>query len=59
MMGQANNSAFDKWNNVWVATCHEKKHRFIIRVQNRLNQVRDGLHHWEMVVADFLVTFQN
>jgi hypothetical protein len=35
-MGQPNFSAFNKWKNVWVAGFHEKKHRSIIRGQNRL-----------------------
>jgi len=57
-MGQANYSAFNKWKKVWVAGFLEKKHRSIIRGQNRLNQVRDGPLHWETAVADFLATFE-
>ena len=37
----------------------EKKHQSIIRGHNCLNQVQDGLLHWERVVADFLVTFES
>jgi len=55
---QANNSAFNKWKKVWVAGFLEKKHRSIIRGQNRLKQVRDGPLHWETAVADFLATFE-
>jgi len=33
-MGQANYSAFNKWQKVWVAGFLEKKHRSIIRGQN-------------------------
>ena len=58
-MGQANYSAFDKWKKVWVAGFLEKKHRSIIRGQNRLIQVRDGPLHWKTAVADFLATFEN
>jgi hypothetical protein len=57
-MGQANYSAFNKWKKVWVAGFLEKKHRSIIRGQNRLKQVRDGPLHWETAVADFLATFE-
>ena len=57
-MGQANNSAFNKWKSVWVAGFLEKKHRSIIRGQNRLKQVRDGPLHRETAVADFLETFK-
>ena len=56
-MGQPNFSAFNKWKKVWVAGFLEKKHRSIIRQQNRLTQSRDGLLHWETAVADFLETF--
>jgi len=41
-MGQANYCAFNKWKKVWVAGFLEKKHRSIIRGQNRLKQVEDG-----------------
>jgi len=58
-MGQANYSAFNKWKKVWLAGFLEKKHRSIIRGQNRLNLVPDGPLHWEMVVAYFLATFEN
>ena len=58
-MGQPNYSAFNKWMKVWVAGFLEKKHRSIIRGQNRLKQVRDGPLHWETAVADFLATFKN
>jgi len=58
-MGQANYSAFDKWKKVWVAGFLGKKHRSIIRGQNRMKQVRDGPLHWKTAVADFLVTFEN
>jgi hypothetical protein len=57
-MGQPNFSAFNKWKKVWVAGFLEKKHRSIIRGQNRLKQLRDGPLHWETVVADFLETFE-
>jgi len=58
-MGQANYSAFNKWKKVWVAGLLEKKHRSIIRGQNRLKQVRDTPLHWETAVAEFLATFKN
>jgi hypothetical protein len=58
-MGQANYSAFNKWKKVWMVGFFKKKHRSIIRGQNRLKQVRNGPLHWEMAVADFLVTFEN
>jgi hypothetical protein len=57
-MGQANYSAFNKWKKGWVAGFLEKKHRSIIRGQNRLKQLRDGPLHWETAVADFLETFE-
>jgi hypothetical protein len=57
-MGQANDSAFNKWKKELVAGFLEKKHRSIIRGQNRLKQLRDGPLHWERVVADFLETFE-
>jgi hypothetical protein len=57
-MGQPNFSAFNKWKKVWVAGSLEKKHRSIIRGQNRLKQSRDGPLHWETAVADFLETFE-
>jgi len=56
-IGQPNFSAFNKWNKVWVAGFLEKKHRYSIRGQNCLKQLRDGPLHWEMVVADFSETF--
>jgi hypothetical protein len=56
-MGQPNFSAFNKWKKVWVARFLEKKHRSIIRGQNRLKQLRDGPLHWETAVADFLEAF--
>jgi len=56
-IGQPNFSAFNKWKKVWVAGCLEKKHRSIIRGQNRLKQLRDGRLNREMAVADFLETF--
>jgi len=58
-MGQTNYSAFNKWQKLWVAEFLDKKHRSIIRGQNRLNQVRDGPLHRERVVADCLATFEN
>jgi hypothetical protein len=58
MMGQPNLSTFNKWKKVWVRAFLKKKHQSIIWGQNRLKQVRDGHLHWEMVVADFLVTFE-
>ena len=57
-MGQVNYSAFNKWKKVWVAGVLEKKHRSMIRAQNRLKQVRDGPLQWEMAVADCLETFK-
>jgi hypothetical protein len=57
MMGQPNFSAFNKWKKVWVLGFHEKKHRFIVRGQNRLKHVRHGCLHWGRAVADFLPTF--
>jgi len=57
-MGQANYSAFNKWKKVWVAGFLEKKHRSIIRGQNRFKQVRDEPLHWETAVAHFLETFE-
>jgi len=57
-MGQPNFSAFNKWKKVWVAGFLEKKHRSIIRGQNRLKQLRNGPLHWETAVADFLETFE-
>jgi hypothetical protein len=56
-MGQPNFSAFNKWKKVWVLGLHEKKHRSIVREQNRLKHFRDGCLHWERAVADFLPTF--
>jgi hypothetical protein len=44
-MGQPNFIAFNKCKKVWVAGCLEKKHRPIIRGQNRLNQPRNGPLH--------------
>ena len=38
-MGQANYSAFDKWEKVWVAEFLEKRHRSIIRGQNQLKRI--------------------
>jgi len=58
-MGQANYSVFNKWKKVWVAGFLEKKHRSIIRGQNRVKQLRDGPLHWETAVADFWETFQS
>ena len=58
-MGQANHSAINKWKKVWVVGLLEKKHRSIIRGQNRSKQVRDGPLHWGMVVAVCLATFEN
>jgi len=57
-MVQPNFSAFNKWKKVWVAGFLEKKHRSIIRGQNRLKQLRDEPLHWERAVADFLETFE-
>ena len=57
-MGQANYSLFNQWKKVWVAGFLEKKHRSIIRGQNRLKQVRDRPLHWETAVADSLDTFK-
>ena len=57
-MGQANYSAFNKWKKGWVAGFLEKKHRSIIRGQNRLKQLRDGPLHWETAVADVFETFE-
>jgi hypothetical protein len=57
-MGQANYSTFNKWKKGWVAGLLEKKHRSIIRGQNRLKQLRDGSLNWETAVADFLETFE-
>jgi hypothetical protein len=57
-MGQPNFSAFNKWKKVWVAGFLEKKHRSIIRGQNRLKQLQNGPLHWETAVADFLETFE-
>ena len=34
-----------------------KKHRSIIRGQDRLKQLQDGPLHWEMTVAHLLETF--
>jgi len=58
-MGQANYCAFNKWKKVWVAGFLEKKHRSIIRGQNRLKQVEDGPLRLETAVRDFLATFEN
>jgi hypothetical protein len=57
-MGQPNFSAFNKWKKVWVAGFLEKKHWSIIPDQNRFKQPGNGPLHWEMVVADFLKTFE-
>jgi hypothetical protein len=57
-MGQPNFSRINKWKKVWVAGFLEKKHRPIIRGQNRQNQLRDGPLHWETPVAEFLETFK-
>jgi hypothetical protein len=57
-MGYANCSAFNKWKKGWEAGFLEKKHRSIIRGQNRLKQLRDGPLHWETADADFLETFE-
>ena len=57
-LGQANYSAFNNWKTIWVAGFVQKKHRSIIRGQNLLKQVRDGLLHREMVVADIIATFE-
>ena len=57
-MGQLNFSAFNKWKKVWVAGFLEKKHQSIIPELNRLKQMRNGPLYWEMVVADFLETFE-
>jgi len=57
-MGQLNFSAFNKWKKVCVAGFLEKKHRFIIPGQSRLEKQHDGPLHWETVVADFLETFE-
>jgi len=57
-MGQPNFSAFNKWKKVWVAGFLEKKHQSIVPGQNRLKQQQDGPLHWEIVVADFLETFE-
>jgi len=53
MMGQANYSAFNKWNNVWVAGLMEKNHQVIICRQTHLTQIHDGPLHWETAVAGF------
>jgi len=58
-MGQANYSASNKWEKVCVAGFLEKRHRSIIRGQNRLKQFRDGPRHWETAVADYFATFEN
>jgi hypothetical protein len=57
-MGQPHFSMFNKWKRVCIAGFLEKKHRSIIPGQNFLKQMRDGHLHWEMPVADFLVTFE-
>jgi hypothetical protein len=57
-MGQPNFSAFNKWKKVWVAGFLEKKHRSIIRGQNRLKQLQNGPLLWETAFADFLETFE-
>jgi len=57
-MGQSNYSAFNEWKKVCVAGFLEKKHRSIIRGQNRLKVLRGGPLHWETAVADFLETFE-
>jgi hypothetical protein len=57
-MGPPNFSAFNMWKKVWVAGVLEMNHRSIIPGHNILKQQRDGPLRWEMVVADFLVTFE-
>jgi hypothetical protein len=42
-----------------VAGFFEKKHRSIIRRQNRLKQVSYAVPHWETADAEFLETFGN
>jgi len=58
-MVQANYNALNKKKQVRVAGFLEKKHRSIIRGQNRFKQVRNGPLHWETAVSDCLVTFEN
>jgi len=57
-MGQPNFSAFNKWKKLGVAGFLEKKHWSIIPGQNCLKPQPDGPLHWEMVVAEFLETFE-
>jgi len=57
-MGQLNFNTFNKWKKVWVAGFLKQKHRSIIPGLNGLKQLRDGPLHWEMVVADVLVTIK-
>ena len=57
-MGRANNCVVNKWKKGWVAGFLQKKHRSIIRGQNRLTQLWDGPLHWATAVADFLETIQ-
>jgi hypothetical protein len=57
-IGQANYSAFHKWEKVWVAGFLEKKHQSIIQGQNRLKDVQDGPLHWETPVTDLLPTLE-
>jgi hypothetical protein len=57
-MGQPNCSAFNRWKKEWVVGFLEKKHRSIIRGQNRLKQVQDRPLYWETAVADFLAIFE-
>jgi len=58
-MGQANYSVFNKWKKGWVAGWLEKKHRSIMQGQNHLKQIQEGPLHWETVVADVLVPFED
>jgi hypothetical protein len=41
-----------------VAEFLEKKHWLIIQRQNGSKQLRDGPLHWEMMVAEYLETFE-
>jgi len=58
-IGQANCSAFNKWQKVWVDGFLEKKHRSIIQEPLHFKKRRDGPLHWETAVAELLAKVDN
>jgi len=57
-MGKPNYSVFRQLKRVWVAGHEAKKHYGSTQKQSHLKLIPDGSPQWEIVVADYLVTFE-